>query len=61
MEDHHRLMCMELFREWHKVRLSLEKEWKAVSPDDEPGYSRKLKDLDKESAADPFRYYLNFS
>jgi hypothetical protein len=51
---------MELFREWHKVRLSLEKEWKAVYPDYEPVYSRKLKDLDKKRAADPFLYYLNF-
>lgn len=32
-------LCMELFREWHLVRLSLENEWKSKYPDYSPVYA----------------------
>jgi hypothetical protein len=59
-EDHHRL-CMELFREWHTVRLSLEDEWKGKYSDYKPTYSTNVKKKLQSDHTNYSWYYLNFS
>jgi hypothetical protein len=56
MVQSHRL-CMELFREWHLVRLSLENEWKHKYQDYDPGHHTVI----DASKSKTFNYYLNFT
>jgi regulator of replication initiation timing len=53
-KEDHRLLCMELFREWHKVRRSLEDEWKSEYPKYDPVY-------EIVNVTDNYTHYLNFS
>jgi hypothetical protein len=53
MDSDYRL-CMELFREWHKVRLSLENEWRERYLGYMPLYHN-------VSGSGEYSYYLNFS
>ena len=48
-------LCMDLFREWHLVRLSLENEWVRKYPDYHPVYG------DAPNTSTPFGFFLNFS
>jgi hypothetical protein len=50
----HRRLCMELFREWHKVRRSLEDEWKSEYPEYDPVY-------ETVKVTNNYTHYLNFS
>jgi hypothetical protein len=48
------LICMELYWEWHKVRWSLEDEWKSEYPEYDPVY-------ETVNVKNNYMYYLNFS
>jgi hypothetical protein len=56
VKEHPHRPCMELFREWHTVRLSLENEWKSKYPKYDPVYE-KVKVIGNFT----WSYYLNFS